>query len=83
MCQSNNGSILSTIVISTLPNITLHARVLLNNPLSLIAACPATNSVSPSERFASGLSLRYIEWHLAKRWPRHCVRHQGWRLIRA
>ena len=50
MCRSNNGSILSPIVISTLPK-TVHARVLPNDPLSLIAACPATN-YSPSERSA-------------------------------
>ena len=32
-------------------------------PLALIAAWPATNSVSPTGRISTGPAARYIEWH--------------------
>ena len=46
-------SILSTIVISTLPNITLHARVA-EQPAVAYRCLPGHKLSSPSERFASG-----------------------------
>ena len=32
-------------------------------PLSLMAARPATNSVSPTGRISTGPLARYMEWH--------------------
>ena len=63
MCACSTGSTRSPSVRSAKPTMPAATRVGPYCPLSLMAAMPATNSVSPTGRISTGPSARYIAWH--------------------